>query len=96
MYAQLITIRIKPDKIKEFQDLYREYINPEIKNTAGYRGFYLLLDEKEARAISVTLWKDKESAEASEEANLYLEQRAGYPLFAAPPVREGFAVAVKG
>ena len=96
MYAQLITVKVKPDKIKEFRELYQEYINPEVKSTEGYRGFYLLLDEESSRAISVTLWKDKAAADASEEANLYLEQRAGYPLFAAPPVREGFEVAVKG
>ena len=44
MYAQLITISIKPDQIDEFRELYEEYINPEIKTQKGYKNFYLLVD----------------------------------------------------
>jgi len=95
MYAQLITISIKPDQIDEFQELYKEYINPEIKTQKGYQDFYLLVDREKSRALSITIWDDQESAEASEEVNLYLEQRASYPLYSAPPVREGFEVAIK-
>jgi heme-degrading monooxygenase HmoA len=95
MYAQLITISIKPDQIDEFQELYKEYINPEIKTQEGYQDFYLLIDREKSRALSITIWDNQESAEASEEVNLYLEQRASYPLYSAPPVREGFEVAVK-
>lgn len=95
MYAQLITVNIKPDKIDEFKDLYGEYINPEIKSQKGYKNFYLLIDRENSRAVSVTIWEDREAAERNEEINLYLEQRASYPLYSAPPVREGFEVAVK-
>ena len=95
MYAQLITISIKPDQIDEFKELYEEYINPEIKTQKGYKDFYLLVDREKSRALSITIWDDQESAEASEEINLYLEQRAAYPLYSAPPVREGFEVAIK-
>ncbi|MFH1037985.1 MAG: antibiotic biosynthesis monooxygenase [PVC group bacterium] len=96
MYAQLITISIKPDKIDEFRELYEEYINPEIKVQKGYRNFYLLIDRERSKAISVTIWESRKDAEASEEVNLYLEQRASYPLYREAPVREGFEVAVKG
>ncbi len=95
MYAQLITISIKPDKIDEFQELYEEYINPEIRVQKGYKNFYLLIDRKKSKALSITIWEDQTSAEASEEINLYLEQRASYPLYSASPVREGYEVAVK-
>ena len=95
MYAQLIRISVKPDKIDEFRDLYREYINPEIKNSRGYKGFYLLLNPGTGKGISFTVWETRSDAEASEEMNLYLEQRAGYPLYAAPPEREGFEVIFK-
>ena len=96
MYAQLITIKVKPDRIDEFRELYEEYINPEIKSSEGYRGFYLLVDKEAGKAISITLWEDKAAAEASEEENLYLEQRAGYPLYSEAPHREGFEVSVRG
>ena len=39
------------DKIDEFHDLYQEYINPEIKNSKGYRGFYLLMDPETGKGI---------------------------------------------
>ncbi len=94
MYAQIIRISIQPDKIDEFCELYEEYIIPELAGQAGYKSFHLLLDRQEARAISFTLWEDRESAERSEEVNLYLEQRAAYPLYSKPPVREGYEVAV--
>ncbi len=95
MYAQLITVSIKPDQIDEFQELYEEYINPESKTLKGYKNCYLLVDREKSRALSITIWEDQEAAEASEEINLYLEQRASYPLYSAPPVRDGFEVAVK-
>jgi len=95
MYAQLITVSVKPDKIDEFQELYEEYINPEIKAARGYQGFYLLLDREKSEAISVTLWEDQAAAEANEEVNLYLEQRASYPLYRESPERRGYEVAVR-
>jgi len=95
MYAQIISISIKPDKIDEFQELYEEYINPEIKTQKGYKNFYLLIDRENSKALSITLWDSQVDAEASEEVNLYLEQRASYPLYSESPVREGFEVAVK-
>lgn len=95
MYAQIISISIKPDKVDEFQELYEEYINPEIKTQKGYKNFYLLIDRENSKALSITIWEDQTAAEASEEINLYLEQRASYPLYSEPPAREGFEVAVK-
>ena len=95
MYAQLITISIKPDQIDEFRELYEEYINPEIKTQKGYKNFYLLVDREKSKALSITIWEDHAAADASEEINLYLEQRASYPLYSAPPEREGFEVALK-
>jgi len=95
MYAQLITVSIKPNQIDEFKELYEEYINPEIKTQKGYKNFYLLVDREKFKAISITIWEDREAAEASEEINLYLEQRASYPLYSAPPERKGFEVAMK-
>jgi len=94
MYAQIIRISLKPDQTDEFRELYEEYIIPELSGQEGYKNFYLLLDRENSRAISFTLWEDREAAERSEEVNLYLEQRAGYPLYSKPPVREGYEVAV--
>ncbi len=92
MYAQIIKISLQPEKIDEFRGLYEEYIIPELSGQEGYKSFYLLVDRENARAISFTLWTDRESAEQAEEVNLYLEQRAGYPLYAGPPEREGYEV----
>ncbi len=94
MYAQIIRISLKPDQVEEFRELYEEYIVPELAGQEGYRNFYLLLDRENSRAISFTLWEDRESAERAEEVNLYLEQRAGYPLYSGPPQREGYEVPV--
>ncbi len=94
MYAQIIRISLQPEKIEEFRELYEQYILPELSGQAGYRNFHLLLDRENARAISFTLWEDRAAAEKSEETNLYLEQRAAYPLYSKPPVREGYEVAV--
>ena len=75
--------------------MYEEYINPEIKTQKGYKNFYLLVDREKSKALSITIWEDHAAADASEEINLYLEQRASYPLYSAPPEREGFEVAMK-
>ena len=94
MYAQTIRISLKPDQVDEFRELYEEYIVPELGSREGCRNFYLLLDPENARAISMTLWENRQYAEQSEEANLYLEQRAGYPLYREPPEREGYEVPI--
>jgi quinol monooxygenase YgiN len=94
MYAQIIRISLKPDQVEEFRELYEEYIIPELAGQEGYKNFYLLIDRENARAISFTLWSDRGAAEKSEEVNLYLEQRAAYPLYSAPPDREGYEIPV--
>jgi len=92
MYAQILTIRPQEGKLAEIQELYREYLVPEIRNSPGYGGLYLIPRPERGEVMAVTFWQDAASCAAAEEANLYLEQRAGYPLYAGPPVKEGLEV----
>lgn len=39
MSARIISISIKPEKVDEFQELYEEYINPEIKTQKSVKFF---------------------------------------------------------
>jgi len=68
---------------------------PRLKPRKDIRTFTFWLTGKKSKALSITIWEDQAAADASEEINLYLEQRVSYPLYSAPPEREGFEVAMK-
>jgi len=92
MYVQILTIHPREGKLEEIHELYRDYLVPEIRQQEGYRGFYLIPRPAHGQLLAVTMWKDRAAAEGAEEQNLLLEQRAGYPLYASAPEKEGLDV----
>ncbi|HOO76581.1 MAG TPA: antibiotic biosynthesis monooxygenase [bacterium] len=88
MYAQILTINIKEGKIEELRELYRDYIVPEVSRQPGYRGFYLIDRPRQQQVQAITVWKNRDAADGGVEDNMFLEQRAGYPLYSTAPERE--------
>jgi heme-degrading monooxygenase HmoA len=87
---------MKPEKIQEGINLYKESVVPAAKAQKGYRGAYLLSDLKTGKGISISLWDSLEDAEANEKSGYYQEQVAKFKgIFTAPPTQEGYEVTVQ-
>jgi heme-degrading monooxygenase HmoA len=96
MYARVTILSAKKGGAAEAVRIYSDSILPAAKSQAGYRGSYVLVDWAEDKGITLTFWESEKEALASEENRYYQEQLVKVMhLFAAPPVREGYEVAVE-
>ena len=97
MFARLTIVQVKVDKLEETTKIYEESVIPAAKSQKGYRGAYMLTDNKTAKGISISLWNTEEDAIASEQSGYYQEQLGKFKDFlTAPPVQESYEVAVEG
>ena len=96
MFARLMIVPVKMDKLDETIKIYKESILPAAKSQIGYRGAYLLTDRKTGKVISISLWASKEEAIANEQSGYLQEQVSKLKeLLTAPPVREGYEVSIQ-
>ena len=96
MYARLTTMSFRVEKADEGVRIFETSVVPAARAQKGFRAAYLLGDRKSGRSVAITLWDDEASALANEDNRYYQEQLVKFiPLFASPPVREGFEVIVE-
>lgn len=96
MYARQTTMSFRTEMYDEGIRIFRESVVPAAKAQKGFRAAYLLADREAGRAVALTFWDDEASAMANEENRYYQEQLVKFlPLFASPPVREGYEVVVE-
>ena len=66
-----------------------------MKSQKGFRGAYLL-SQPNGKAIMISLWETEEDAVTNEKSGYYQEQLAKFKdMFVAPPVHEGYNVALQ-
>jgi len=95
MFARMTGVQVKVDKVDEVIKIFNEGVVPAAKKQKGYQGVYLLVDRKTGKGISIAAWETEADAIANEESGYYKEQVAKFKdIFTAPPVREGYEVAV--
>ncbi len=71
-FVRLTTLKIKPDKITEFKQLYTKEILPTLLSVKGCRYAYLTEGvEDNSEMVSVTIWDSKEDAQAYERGGLF-------------------------
>ena len=96
MFARLTIVQVKPGTLEQAIKIMDESVSPATKAQKGFRGSYLLTDNKTNKGISISLWDNEEDAIANEQSGYYQEQIAKFgELFAAPPVREGYEVSLQ-
>ena len=97
MFARLTIVQVNVEKLDETTKLYEESVIPAAKLQKGYRGAYMLTDGKTGKGISISLWDTEEDAIANEQSGYYQEQVGKFKDYlTAPPVQEGYEVAVEG
>ncbi len=71
-FVRLTTLKIKPEKILEFKQLYEKEILPTLLSVKGCRYAYLTQGvEDTSEMVSVTIWDSKENAEAYERGGIF-------------------------
>lgn len=97
MFARLVIVQAKIDKVDEIAKIYKDSVVPAAKSQKGYSGSYLLTDRKTGKGISITLWDTEEDAIVNEQSGYYQEQLDKFKeFFTGPPVREGYEVSAQG
>ncbi len=95
MFARVTTLQFKKGKTEEGIGIFDLSVLPAAKTQKGYQGAYFLADREADRCIAVTFWDSADDAAANEENRYYQEQLVKFMnLYSAPPIREGYDVAV--
>lgn len=74
MFMRLVQMKVKPDKILEFEKVYERTIIPTLQQIPGclYAGLVRSVEE-ENDGISITLWSRQEDAHAYEQSGKFTE-----------------------
>jgi heme-degrading monooxygenase HmoA len=96
MFARLLRIKTKIERIDEAAKLFEERVIPMLKNQKGYKGAYFMTDRKTGVSIPITLWEKEEDMLATESSHFFQEQLVRFmSFFKAPPIREAYEVIVQ-
>ncbi len=96
MFARLLRITTKIERIDEAAKLFEESVIPLLKNQKGYKGAYFMTDRKTGVSVAITLWENEEDMLATESSHFFQEQLVKFmTFFTAPPIREAFEVIVQ-
>jgi len=81
MWVRIVSLKLRPGRLEEFEELYREQVIPTLRNVKGCRYIYLAKRSgKMDEVLSVTSWESKEDAENYEKSGLFarlLESQQG-------------------
>ena len=95
MFARVITMQLKSDKLDEAAKNYKEMI-PEVKGQKGFNSNYLLIDRDTGKAVSVAFWDSKQDIIDDEESGRQKDRIEDFKAFLAEPFTRGiFEVAAQ-
>jgi heme-degrading monooxygenase HmoA len=95
MYARIITVTVKPEKLNEFPAAFSELALPDASQEPGFRGMYMLKDPSQNRIIGVVLWETEADAIASIEGFQQRRMPKMMPYLAGPPTAETLEVVLR-
>ena len=62
MYAQVIELRLAPERLEKLERLVRSELEPAIREEAGFCGALNLTDRERADSLLVFLWETEDEA----------------------------------
>ena len=96
MFAQVAKVQVKMTNLDVSVKLFEDSVIPAAKLRKGFRGAYLLTNRKTGKGIFMTLWDSEKDAVSNEQSGYYQAQLSkSKEYFRAPPVREGYEVAIQ-
>ncbi len=95
MFARIMHVKLKPEKIATAQALWPPAVE-KYKEHGLHAGYMFLLDEKQGKVLSVTIWESEEACRENEEgAGLKEALEPFWELFAEEPRNEHAVVAAR-
>ena len=95
MYARMLRMQVKPERIDEAARLFSEDVVPNCREQPGYRGAYFLVDRKLGECVPITLWETEADMIATEENRFFQTQLVKFlGYFRHGLVRETYEVAM--
>jgi hypothetical protein len=64
MYARFVSIRLKPNTVAEFTQLIEKEALPLLRKQKGFQDEMTLVDAAGKTAVGISLWDQKENADA--------------------------------
>ena len=74
MFARVITMQLKSDKLDEAAKFYKENMIPSAKSQKGFNSNYLCFDRKTGKGISIAFCVSEEDLNASEKSGWWQGQ----------------------
>jgi quinol monooxygenase YgiN len=72
MYLRLLSLKIKPGMMDEFQQIYQDKILPALKSIKGCRYAYLTSSiENNHESVSITIWDNRSDLEQYEKEGIF-------------------------
>jgi hypothetical protein len=63
VFARVTTFQGPAERIEEGLEIFRASVLPWLRDATGFRGFTLLIDRANERALTITFWTTRENAE---------------------------------
>jgi len=71
MYVRLTSLKVELDKLSEFKQIYDREITPTLRKVPGCQYAFFVQSPQESEVISVTIWDDKDHADAYEQSGTF-------------------------
>ncbi|MFQ6038383.1 MAG: antibiotic biosynthesis monooxygenase family protein [Candidatus Aminicenantales bacterium] len=96
MYARVLKIRVKSDRIDNASKIFEESVIPLCHKHKGFKGASFLADRENETCLPLTLWESEEDLLSTEKNRFFQEQLVKFlQFFLAPPIREVYEVLVE-
>lgn len=90
-FTRNVHFELKPNKAQEFRTLFNREVVPMLKTEDGFRGELALI--RDNRAVGISLWKDRQSAESYQKNTYPKVLRTLEPLMTGQPTVETYDIA---
>jgi heme-degrading monooxygenase HmoA len=95
MYARMLRMQVRPERIDEAAKVFAEKILPGCREQPGYRGSYFLVERNLGECVPVTLWETEADMLATEENRFFQNQLMKFlGLFHHGLFRESYEIAI--
>ena len=95
MFARLLRIQLKMDRIDEAASLFKKNVVPLCRKQKGFKGAYFMVDPRSGDGLVITLWTSEKAMLANEQSHFFIEQVTKFiGFYAKPPIREAYEVAL--
>ena len=96
MFSQVVRANIQPGKMDEGIALFRDSVLPAVRGQSGLQSVRLLVDREGNKIIGISFWDSEADVAGLMSSGFYQEQVAKFAaVFAGPPEREAYEVAVE-